>query len=317
MVTRDDAWDVFISHASEDKQAFVRPFARTLQDLGVRVWYDEFTLHIGDSISRSIDRGLAESRYGIVVLSQAFLRKQWTEYELRGLTAREIEEGRRILPIWHGVSKREVLRFSPTLADKLAVNTASADAVDVAMQVVREVRPDLYASRERTRLQNLPHGAAVHELQTEISRASVLPGLVESIWPMAIIGTGLSDRVRSLDFIALNDRARDLFRFESEEFTISPEDLWDHISRWMEPPDLREFISDQEQLFAKLLVGNPVLAKVPLRFNDAHPSANCKNRAFFPVMLERSRESTQKGERILMCILYIDETVAKIDWQQA
>lgn len=69
-------WDVFISHASEDKDSFVRPLAEALAQLGVRVWYDEFTLNLGDSISRSIDKGLASSQFGLVVLSESFISKK-------------------------------------------------------------------------------------------------------------------------------------------------------------------------------------------------------------------------------------------------
>jgi hypothetical protein len=98
-------WNVFICHASEDNDAFVRPLAVALRQLGVSVWYDEFSLELGDSISRSIDRGLSESAYGIVVLSPAFIGKPWPEYELRGLVNREIGEDKVILPIWHGVSR--------------------------------------------------------------------------------------------------------------------------------------------------------------------------------------------------------------------
>ena len=115
----NDKWDVFISHASEDKETFVRPLAMALQQLGVSVWYDEFSLRIGDRLSRLIDRGLAKSNYGLVVLSPHFLNKPWPEYELRGLIAREIDEDRVILPLWHGVNRQQVLNFSPPLADKV------------------------------------------------------------------------------------------------------------------------------------------------------------------------------------------------------
>src|SRR5713101_4545514 len=101
----DKRWDVFISHASEDKNTFVRPLAIALRNLGVSVWYDEFSLCLGDSLSRSIDKGLASSRYGLVVISPDFIRKPWPEYELRGLVSREIGEDRVILPIWHGVTR--------------------------------------------------------------------------------------------------------------------------------------------------------------------------------------------------------------------
>ena len=61
--------DVFVSHASEDKDAVVRPLAHALRAAGLRVWFGEFALHIGDSLRRKVDRGLATSRFGVVVLS--------------------------------------------------------------------------------------------------------------------------------------------------------------------------------------------------------------------------------------------------------
>jgi hypothetical protein len=73
-------WDVFIAHASEDKEAFVRPLATVLQSLGMSVWYDEFSLQLGDSLSRSIDKGILGSQYGLVVVSPAFIEKKWPEY---------------------------------------------------------------------------------------------------------------------------------------------------------------------------------------------------------------------------------------------
>ena len=65
-------WDVFVSHASEDKDAFVRPLAAALQSLGVSIWYDEFSLRVGDSLSRSIDKGIAGSRLGGYGIPDAF-----------------------------------------------------------------------------------------------------------------------------------------------------------------------------------------------------------------------------------------------------
>jgi hypothetical protein len=127
-------WDVFISHAAEDKEDIARRLAEALTDAGLRVWYDDFTLRLGDSLSRSIDRGLAESRYGIVILSPYFFAKEWPQKELNGLTVREVSSGKIILPIWHKVSRAEVERFSPTLADKLSVSTDKGFDV-----VVREI----------------------------------------------------------------------------------------------------------------------------------------------------------------------------------
>jgi hypothetical protein len=77
-------YDVFISHASEDKEAVVRPLAHALSNGGLKVWYDEFELRIGDSLRRKIDAGPAKSRFGVVVLSRSFFRKGWANYELDG-----------------------------------------------------------------------------------------------------------------------------------------------------------------------------------------------------------------------------------------
>ena len=96
----DKKYDIFISHASEDKDAIVRPLATILERLSVRVWYDEFSLQLGDSLTASIDKGLQESKYGLVVLSKAFLSKRWPEYEYRSLMTREIDGERVILPLW-------------------------------------------------------------------------------------------------------------------------------------------------------------------------------------------------------------------------
>lgn len=128
-------WDVFICHASEDKASFVKELAEALRSHGLRVWYDEFTLKLGDGLRRSIDRGLASSRYGIVVLSKAFFSKQWPQRELDGLVQKEVGQGEKvILPIWHGVARDDVAKFSLTLADKRAVSTSVGMA-----EVVREI----------------------------------------------------------------------------------------------------------------------------------------------------------------------------------
>jgi hypothetical protein len=136
--------DLFISHASEDKDDIVRPLANYLRRVGVKVWYDEFTLTAGDSLSRSIDHGLTIAKYGLVVISPNFIEKPWPEYELRGLTAKEVAGVNKvIIPVWHRVTLDNVLKFSPPLADKLAVVTANRTLDEIAEDVLRAIRPDL------------------------------------------------------------------------------------------------------------------------------------------------------------------------------
>jgi len=123
-IEEEKEYDFFISHATEDKEDFVRELANALSDDGIKVWYDEFVLRVGDSLRKRIDDGLVRSKYGIVIISPSFISKNWTEYELNGMIAKEMNGHKVVLPIWHKVTKDEVLKYSPSLADKMALNTA-------------------------------------------------------------------------------------------------------------------------------------------------------------------------------------------------
>lgn len=133
-------YDVFVSHASEDKDEVVRPLAKSLASVGLRVWYDEFELRIGDSLRRKIDAGLAKSRFGIVVLSHSFFAKNWPQYELDGLVTREMTGQQIILPLWHRITKSEVIARSPSLADKVARNTADFTIDEIANEIADVIK---------------------------------------------------------------------------------------------------------------------------------------------------------------------------------
>lgn len=133
-------FDVFISHANEDKDEVVRPLAHALKDAGLKVWYDEFELKIGDSLRRKIDKGLATSRFGVVVLSKSFLGKGWTEYELDGLVTRTVTGEQILLPIWHDITKKEVIDYSPSLADKLARSTSTHTVEEIAKEIAEVIQ---------------------------------------------------------------------------------------------------------------------------------------------------------------------------------
>lgn len=128
-------YDVFISHASEDKDEVVRPLATALREKGLSVWYDEFELRIGDSLRRKIDRGVAISKFGLIVLSEMFFKKGWTNYELDGLVTRQNTGEQILLPIWHNVTKQQVIDFSPSLADKVARSTATHTIEEIASEI--------------------------------------------------------------------------------------------------------------------------------------------------------------------------------------
>ncbi len=136
----DYEWDVFISHASEDKEVFVKKLAKALERRKLRVWYDDFSLKIGDSLRMSIDKGLAKSRFGIVVISPDFMKKEWTQKELGALVTRESQSEKIILPIWLNVSVGQVVKFSPILADKKAIQ-ADTGITSVVSQLMRVINP--------------------------------------------------------------------------------------------------------------------------------------------------------------------------------
>ena len=133
-------WDVFISHAWEDKESFARPLAKALEAKGLRVWFDEFTLRVGDKLRRSIDHGLANSRYGVVILSPYFFGKEWPQKELDGLVQRESTGEKVVLPVWHNISDEQIKGYSPTLADRIAVSSERG-LEHVVSELLKVVRP--------------------------------------------------------------------------------------------------------------------------------------------------------------------------------
>lgn len=145
-INDEQVWDVFVSHASEDKAAVARPLAEHLRERGLTVWLDDFELRIGDSLRRKIDAGLAGSRFGVVILSRSFFAKGWPQYELDGLVTRQVSGEQSLLPIWHDITKDEVKARSPSLADKIARSTAQYMIEEIAREIADVVRPGVDAN---------------------------------------------------------------------------------------------------------------------------------------------------------------------------
>ncbi len=130
-------YDFFISHASEDKETFVRPLAEELLKLGFKVWYDELTLKFGDSLFEEISNGIKKSNYGLVIISENFLRKEWTKKELNGLISKEIfNKEKTILPIWLNISFDSIYDFSPLLADKVSIQVINNEIDKVVKKIL-------------------------------------------------------------------------------------------------------------------------------------------------------------------------------------
>jgi TIR domain len=119
----DLEFDLFVCHASEDKDLVARPLTRELEKRGLHVWLDELQLTLGDSLHGRIDSGLARSRFGVVVVSPAFFAKDWPQRELAGLAAKEAGGSKVILPVWHEVDRDFIAKRSPILADRIGART--------------------------------------------------------------------------------------------------------------------------------------------------------------------------------------------------
>jgi hypothetical protein len=132
--------DVFISHASEDKEAVAQPLATALEALDVSVWLDVIELKIGNSLRRKIDQGIRSSRFAAVIFSASFFAKGWTEYELDGIVTRSVAGEQNLLPIWHNVTRDEVMAYSPSLADKVARSTATSTIAEIAEEIASVVK---------------------------------------------------------------------------------------------------------------------------------------------------------------------------------
>jgi hypothetical protein len=180
-------WDAFISHASEDKDSVARPLANHLAGFGLKVWLDESELHLGDSLREKIDAGLAQSRFGIVVLSPDFFSKIWTKSELDGLVAKEVEGSKVVLPIWHNLGRDEVMKRSPILAGRLAASTSEGlatvatkiiRAIENSGSVKRQVTPLFQGRLTKKLLFALPEGSF---LLSNLVRPNLTPALAEAI----------------------------------------------------------------------------------------------------------------------------------------
>ena len=107
----------------------------------ITVWYDEFSLKVGDSLRESIEKGIKECKKCILILTPNYLSNSgWTKQEFNSIFTREIIEKKNIvLPIWDKVTKQEVFNYSPNLADRFAARWNEGQ-LQVASKVARAIR---------------------------------------------------------------------------------------------------------------------------------------------------------------------------------
>lgn len=133
-------FDLFVLHATEDNGSIVRPLAEALTGKNISVWYNKFELHVGDSLRQKIQEGFAGSKLGIAVISRDFIKKGWTDDELESLMAHALGGGQRLLPVWHNITKQEMIDFNPALAENATRNTAVNTIAEMADEIEQIVQ---------------------------------------------------------------------------------------------------------------------------------------------------------------------------------
>jgi hypothetical protein len=131
----------FISHDSRDKDAVARPVAIGLSRLMCPVWYDEFSLRVGDPLRESIEKGLKECKKCILVLSPNFLSNNgWTKVEFNSIFTREIlEQQKLVLPVWHNVTKEAIFEYSPSLLNVKGLDWNKVGEEEVCRQLCQVI----------------------------------------------------------------------------------------------------------------------------------------------------------------------------------
>jgi len=131
----------FISHDSRDKDEVAKKIAIKLQSMRCPVWYDDFALKIGDNLRDSIEKGLKECKKCILILSPHFLSNNgWTKREFDSIFTREIlEESKLVLPVWYGVTKKDVYEYSPSLLNVKGAVWETSGAEEICRQLYNAI----------------------------------------------------------------------------------------------------------------------------------------------------------------------------------
>lgn len=135
-----DLRDVFLCHAWDDRKGAAKELHDLLESKGVSVWFSEKDVFLGSSLLREIDKGLAKSRVGIVLVTPSFLERIRGEgiadKELSALLARDL-----LVPIVHNTTFEDLREVSPLLGSRSGLSTVEESMVEVAAKLAELVTP--------------------------------------------------------------------------------------------------------------------------------------------------------------------------------
>ncbi len=130
-------YDAFISYATEDEE-YANELAGALRYRGFSVWFAPLSLEVGDRLLDSINAGMNSSMCGVLLLSPAYVSKKWTDYEMDVLHRQHIEIDKKLLPLWHGITKEEIDKWNPGLSGIIALNSI-AEISDIAKKITKVI----------------------------------------------------------------------------------------------------------------------------------------------------------------------------------
>lgn len=135
---RPDLRDCFLCHAWDDRQGAAKELHDLLEAAGVKVWFSEKDLGLGVPMMRAIDKGLAASKIGLVLVTPALLARLPKE----GVADKELStllQGNRLVPIVHGTTYPALRDVSPMLASRSGLDTSEDTMAVVATKIAELV----------------------------------------------------------------------------------------------------------------------------------------------------------------------------------
>ncbi|MCR5323880.1 MAG: toll/interleukin-1 receptor domain-containing protein [Lachnospiraceae bacterium] len=133
-----ETYDVFLSHANADKLSYVEDLKKSFDKLGIKVFYDKDSIEWGDKWKDKINNGLQNCRFGVIVISENFFDRKWTELELKELLSRQKESGQKlVLPILYNTTSDALYKKYKKLSEIQFLDASKYDIKDITIQLAR------------------------------------------------------------------------------------------------------------------------------------------------------------------------------------
>ena len=133
-------FDVFISHAAKDKMSYVDELYAVIRKLGIHIFYDTDSISWGDKWKDKILQGTKESEFAVIIISNNFFEREWTERELKEFLLQQNDSGQKIvLPLLHGISSKDLQEHYPEVGDIQYITTDSHSREEIAILLAKEL----------------------------------------------------------------------------------------------------------------------------------------------------------------------------------